>query len=220
MHQPFPLLISSSSSGRNFGHSWSSRAHIQQRQSGWLGTFCGAFCDPYQSLGMDLAFCGVTCLKTKSKNDCHLHTAREEAKPSLSGLETSSIWKSFCHTQRGLKNFFAGFPKKVESESPFYFHGKRVNPSLVPFAAPWAIHRNSAAGCDMSFLLRFLHRGMKLSSSNASGIYLRNQGRAPFSPNTSPPWDSPSDTLQTEISWFIISFLWQAKNVIVKLYSI
>lgn len=131
MHQPFPPLISNSFSGRNFGHSWNLRAQSQQCQSGWWGTRGFLWHTPITGYGF--GFPGVTCLKTRSKNDYRLHDSDRRSQ-----IITQWPWNMdylkliLSHTQRklrlGLKNLFARFPRKVESKSFFYFQWKEGAP--------------------------------------------------------------------------------------------
>lgn len=127
-----------------------------------------------------------------------------EAKTSLSSLETRDTWNWSCHTtqknQGGVANFFPGFPRKVEWKKTLFFFPKSEWCTQVYFpllqlmqllfiSSYKAIHRISAANCDMNFPLGFLHRDMKFSSNSTTCIYLRNEGKQSFSTNISHSWD-------------------------------
>lgn len=116
----------------------------------------------------------------------------DEAKASLSSLETRDTWNCSCHTtqknQSGVANFFSNISEqsRMKKIKFFFFFPKYewYTQVFFPFLLQHkqlhfinsykAIHRISAANCDMNFPLKFLHRGMKFSSSNTTCIYLRN----------------------------------------------
>lgn len=146
----------------------------------------------------------------------------KEAKSSPSGLETWTIWKWFCHTQKaqaGIKKFVCKISKESRIQESFWFPVERGRTQVqFPFTT-WAIHRNC---CQLS------HEFLNQVSSQEYEIVLqqcylsisKKLRQSSFFNYCFSPLGSPSDTLQRQISWFIISFLWQGKNVCLKLYSI